>query len=114
MMSKNFSFYFMLKLWIISLLISLEYNKILSLEVIQLSPTYDIEGVILSDIKDYDDAAYIVTIDELVRASTNIYGLDDPEWYDDFVTPEPDYNPILFQKKYCFCKLWRIFYFCRM
>ena len=110
-MSKNFSFYFMLKLWIISLLISLEYNKVLSLEVIQLSPTYDIEGLILSDIKDYDDAAYIVTIDELVRASTNTDGLDEPEWYDDFVTPEPDYNPILFQKNTVFASYGESFIF---
>ena len=84
---KNFLFFHKFKLLLIYLFLLL-CHKIMTSNLWLLSPipdepNYPTLGTTLLDIKDYDDAAYIMTTNEEIRAST-AEGLGDPYWYNDF------------------------------
>ena len=88
MKSKKIFFFPKLKSQIICLLFLLLCGKIISSNIWPLSPIpddpfYPTLGTTLLDIKDYDDAAYVMTTNEEIRAST-AEGLGDPCWYNNF------------------------------
>ena len=105
MKSKKIFFFPKLKSQIICLLFLLLCGKIISSNIWLLSPIpddpyYPTLGTTLLDIKDYDDAAYVMTTNEEIRAST-AEGLGDPCWYNNFYYETKKEPLFLLQKLFC-------------